>query len=223
MKAVLSLALVTAIAARAQGTQPKASSADYAAHARLEGMPVGAECLFHSAPGPEGAIFVKDYLVIEVAVFPPAAPAPVLGSAQFRLRLNGKRDLLFAQSPGMVAASLRYPGYEGATVLTAGAGIGDGSVVVGGPPRAERFPGDPRPGLGRLPRTPRVESGNPEAASKPAQTPEEFINRIAFPEGSPHGPASGCLFFHYQGKLKRIRSLELVVTSGKETATLKLL
>jgi hypothetical protein len=75
----------------------------------------------------------------------------------------------------------------------------------------ERFPGDRRPTQDRLPAPPRTDT-NPTGVQQEEQLPiSEVIPRIALPEGAIRTPTSGYLFFPYRGKLKALKSVELVV------------
>jgi hypothetical protein len=46
------------------------------------------------------------------------------------------------------------------------------------------------------------------------KTIEESIANAALPEGETNKPAKGCLFFRYPGRMKSIRSLELIYDAG---------
>lgn len=210
----------------AQGTTTKEKPADYHVHSQVAGFELAADYLVHSLPIPTGAIDVRDYLVIEVAVFPATPAMPILTSGEFTLRINHQKSVIYAQTPGMVGASLKYPDWEFRPTLEATAGIGNGNVIVGRPAQTERFPGDPRPQQTRLPPRPKApEQTGPGGEEKPPEPPiEETVQRAAFPEGTPHGPVSGYLFFPFKGKTKSIRALELVYESqdGARKTTLAL-
>ena len=230
----ISMALLAAVVLHGQGTRPKAKPADYHAHARVAGFELAADYLAHSMLVEGGVIDVSEYLVIEVAVFPAAGETtrettgdtPSIKSEEFTLRLNGRKAALLAQTPGMVAASLKYADWEVRRRLQASAGVGDTGVIVGRPPVTERFPGDPRPRQSRLPRQPKApDETNPSGEEKPSEMPiEERVQGAAFPDGVANRPVSGYLFFPFRGKTKSIRSLELRYESsdGNRTATLAL-
>ncbi len=179
--------------------QPREKASDYPVHSALADREIGVEYLVHSIPVERGVLVASDYLVVEVAVFPLAAAGVTVSSGAFTLRINGKKAPVYAQSPGMVAASIKYPDYERTTPrLVAQAG----PVILGGTQPVSRFPGDPS---GRRP--PPVIPG-PE---KEAETPiEDQVAHAALAEEHTTRPRRGLLFFPYQGKLKSIHSLELV-------------
>ena len=208
----------------AQGTTPKAKPGDYPVHAQLPGMNIAAEYLVHSVPVNGGALDAKDYLVFEVAIYPESGGTPLLSSGDFTLRINNRKTVLFAQTPGMVAASIKYPDWEVRPTLEATAGVGNMDVILGRPPVTSRFPGDPRPDQNRLPRQPRVpDQTRPEGQEQAAREPVDVsIGRMALPEGAPHGPVSGYLFFAFQGKTKSIRSLELLYASGDRATAIRI-
>lgn len=158
---------------------------DYPVQAPTPEGIVAAEYLVHSFPTPQGVYFTKGYLVVEAAVFPSAKDPLMITSGQFSLRLNGKRILL-AQSPGMVAASLKYADWEARPAATATAQAGDATVILGPRPSPGRFPGDPT--VGRLPPAPRVEDRPypTEQGIDPATKVEDLCQRLAWLNGSPN-------------------------------------
>jgi hypothetical protein len=217
LRPALGMCLLAGLAS-GQGTQTKEKPSDYPVHVQLPNLEMAAEYLVHSMPAPGGAIFVKEFLVIEVAVFPARGSDPVLNSGQFTLRMNGKKSVEYPQSPGLVAGTLKYPDWSRHTNVIAEAGAGNGSVIVGADPPVERFPGDPTVYRRPLPRAP--DETNPTAQNQePSMSIDELVQRLALPEGTAHGPVSGYLFFPFQGKLKSVRSLDLLYKNpqGGET------
>jgi len=213
---VLAISFVLAAAA---WSQPREKASDYPEHAKLADREIGAEYLVHSIPVERGVLVASDYLVVEVAVFPLTLAGVAVSSGQFTLRINGKKAPVYAQSPGMVAASLKYPDYERTRPqLVAQAG----PVIIGGTQPVSRFPGDPS-----ARRPPRVEQA-PDAPDRGAtdqesQIPiEDQVTRAALADEHTTRPRRGVLFFPYQGKTKSIRSLELVCEPGEGLAPVKI-
>ena len=206
------------------GTTPKPQPGDYPAHVQLGRVALGAEYLVRSLFVGGQSFVTPDYLVVEVAVYPPKGEALEVSSGEFTLRLNGKKQLLFAQSPGFVAASLKYPDWERRRTLEVGGGVGDTGVILGRPETAERFPGDPRPRQTRLPAPPKAPAPqDPSGLDKPEPVrAEEAVVEAALPEGKAAGPVSGYLYFAYQGKLKSIRTAELLYAGAAGKAGLRL-
>ena len=172
---------------------------------------MGAEYLVHSVPVPHGMYFAKDYLVVEIAIFPSKLGRIPVSREQFMLLINGKAQLR-TQPPGMVASSIRIPEYEGPTPHPEVAvGAGGGNVILGQPAPVGRFPGDPtgthRPGP-EVPGDPNVEPAAPVSI-------DETVGRAALPEATVTDPVKGCLFFRYEGKLKSIHSLDLLYDGGE--------
>lgn len=180
-------------------------------------MEIGAEYLVHSIPGEKGGYFAKEYLVVEVAIFPTTKSGLKIASGHFTLRIN-KKSTLSAQSAGMVAAALKYPDWEQRRQMTAAAG-----PLIYGAPQGGRFPGDPTtPRPLPTPVPSQTDSGNIEQSDLPI---EEAISRAALPEGVFGEYVKGSLFFHFEGKLKSIKSLDLIYETGASSppATIPLL
>lgn len=181
----------------AQGIEPKANASDYPVHTRVGDLSIGAEYMVHSVSGPEVSFTTEDYLVVEVALYPPRTGTMVRGR-EWTLRINGKGDELLTQTPGMVAHSMKYADLNRRRRLVVGAG----PVILGQPAPAERFPGDPRGRRGQAP-------GQVQTDEPPVDL-TEVIQRVALLEGDINRPISGYLFFPWRGKLSKIRKVELI-------------
>jgi hypothetical protein len=204
----------------AQDSPPRSKPADYPVHVTLPGMEIAAEYMLHSIPTEKGFYFTKEYLVVDVAVFRNVTETFKISSGQFTLRINHEQSVLSTDSPGTVAASLKYPDWEQRPNLTAQAG----PVIIGAPPAVGRFPGDHRETPPLPP--PVKEDPDPSGAEKePAKPVEQVIALAALSEGYPSNTVKGCLFFRFRGKMKSIRSLELVYDAGegRPKATIPLL
>src|SRR5262249_50755968 len=114
----------------------------YPAHLALGERTFAAEYLARSIPVPGGSLFTEDYLVIDVAADGPKDDSLTLSASHFALRMNGKKIPILAQTPAVVALSLKFAGWTRPR-LEAGAGLGNAGVVLGRPAPVERFPGDP--------------------------------------------------------------------------------
>jgi len=217
-RAVLLLPALAGALAAQYGTTPKASEQDYPVRAKLEKLAIGAEYLVHSFSSGREMFIAKDYLVVEVALFPAKGESLLVNAGNFSLRVNGRKQALSPQGPEFVAASLKYPDMD--TGRHAVAALGP--IVLGQPPPVERFPGDPNARTGPTP--PRAPTDNPSGQEKePPVKAEELVVQAALPEGEHHGPTSGFLYFPYRGKIKSIRSLELVFAGPAGSTTLPLL
>ena len=191
------------------GTAPKPKPGDYPVQARVGDVEIAAAYLVHTLPA-EGANFlVPDYLVVEIAIYPPESEAVAVAGGQFRLRMNGKKEA-FADTPEMVAMSLKYPDWEGRH--------GPEPQVTLGPVILGR-----RPGTGQVSRPPAAPADQPPNADRPpAQTAAEAAVVLAFPDGLCKRPVSGYLYFRYDGKLRSIKSLDLIWQRGEQQATIRL-
>jgi hypothetical protein len=215
--ALLLPALAGALAAQ-YGTATKASAEDYPARAKLEKLSIGAEYLVHSFSSGRQMFIAKDYLVVEVALFPANGQSLLVNPGDFSLRVNGRKQALLPQGPEIVANSLKFP--DRSTGLQSVASLGP--IVLGQPTPVERFPGDPNAQTGRLPPGP-PEDNLSGQDKEPLVTAEELVVQAALPAGERRAPTSGFLYFPYRGKVGRIRSLELIFASPAGGARLPLL
>src|SRR5450755_1453759 len=90
-----------------QGTEPKRKPDDYDVHAQARGAVVGAEFMVHSFSRGEQSYVAQDYLVVEVALFPPKGETLAVQNGNFQLSINGRKQLLQPQPVTMVAADLQ--------------------------------------------------------------------------------------------------------------------
>lgn len=202
----------------------KEKATDYPVHADVGTLSIGAEYLVHSIPAHSQTFFARDYLVVDVAVFPGRQEPVEIGNNTFTLRINGKKEVIFRDTPGFVAASLTYPDWEQHRQAEVQAGVGDAGVTIGRPPVIGRFPGDPTPRQSRLP--PALKAPTPEESSgieqDAPQSVDEALAQVALPDGPVSKPVAGYLFFHYRGKAKSIKSVDLLYEGKQGSVTLKL-
>jgi len=199
------------------GTTPKASAQDYPARATLEKLSIGAEYLVHSFSRGRDMFIAKDYLVVEVALFPANGQTLLADSGHFSLRVNGHKQALAPQTPEIVAATLKYPDPNSGVHSVEQVG----PVVFGQPRPAERFPGDPNARTN--PPRPVPDDNLGGLDKQPPIKAEELVVQAALPGGEHRGPTSGYLYFPYRGKVSHIRSLELIFAGPAGNATLQLL
>ena len=175
------------------GQTPKA--ADYAAHARVPGIEIGAKYLPHGLPSDAGFHGGQDLLVIDVAIFPETKNGLTISKNQFTLSVDGK--LIAAQTPGVTTAS-------GSLTAARSSQSADSAIELGGPPIRTPSSSKARE-LESMPRRPiALDSEQPPTAA-PAR-------KAALPEGLTNKPVSGYLFFRFDGNPKSIHSLELTYT-----------
>lgn len=209
-RCAIALALGAATLAAQTGLPPRPSATDYPAHAAAADAAVGAEYMVHTFGSGRQTYIAADYLVIEVAVYPSKGKAVNVAAGDFTLHINGHKTGLAAQSPGFVAAALKYPDWETRRGVEASAGAGPAGIILGRPRSVGRFPGDQRDPESRVPRAPRAPDTTPGGVERqePAKA-EEVVVDAALPEGPWEKPVSGYLYFAYKGKTKSIKSLEL--------------
>ncbi len=209
-----------AISLWAAGTTPKPDAAGYPAHSAT----IGAEYLVHTVFAGGQSFATPDYLVFEVAIYPPKGESTVVSSGDFTLRINGAKHPIFPQPPGFVAASLKYDDWTRRPAVVGTVGMGDAAVIIGRDRRSERFPGDgtQRTRLPAPPRAPESEDRSGQG-NAPSMRPEDVVSEYALPEGPSNGAVSGYLYFAYKGKVKSIRSLELIYKNKLDSVTLSLM
>ncbi|MFN0103598.1 MAG: hypothetical protein ACKV2U_16095 [Bryobacteraceae bacterium] len=188
----------------------RAAAANYEAHAPIGPHTLAAEFLGRTVPAPNSAFVLQHYVVVEVALF---TRAYEFNSARFSLRLNRKSPLL-AQTPGMVAASLKYANWESERQITATAGVGNAGVILGRDTKA-RFPGDRR--------QPAPPPGTPiKAEPIPENAPWDWVAKLAWEDGPVKGPAGGLLYFPHHGSLAKLKTIDLIYDGPEGLVTLSL-
>jgi hypothetical protein len=213
----LPLFLCCASLALAQGgSEPKPKAEDYDVHAQSKYIAIGAEFMIHSFSGQGQTYIAKDFLVVEVALYPPKGQGVNVNEGAFALRINGKKQVLVPVPPSMVASSLQHPEWQTGPRLEAGGGLGNTGVILGRPAPTQ-VPGGQQPPQSRVPRVPGPDNPGGIEPERRVTAPELLV-QTALPEGPHRGPVSGFLYFPYRGKTTSIKSLELLY----EDAQLKL-
>lgn len=187
---------------------PRSKASDYQAHVSLPTIEIGAEFLLHSVPTDQGFYVAQDYLVVDVGVFPAAHESVKITPGQFRLRINHKTPELSPDSPGSVAADVKYPDWEQHPTV-----VGQAGPVILSDPTTPRFPGDPNAHPPIAPPLPK-EADRHGIDTEIRKTIDESVANAALIEASGTKPIKGCLFFRFRGKTKSIKSLELVYDGG---------
>jgi hypothetical protein len=172
---------------------PKAT--DYPAHAKARDIELGARYLPHGLPPGAAVSAGKDFLVVEVGVFPDSKSPVTLSKTQFTLNVDGK-ELPAVPPPDSPSASVT-PAHDSDTR--------NKSAQLGGAPQFERARSSQE--AETLPRRPISLRSDPATASDSAR-------KTALPEGLTSKPVSGYLFFHFLGDPNSVRSVELVYTSS---------
>jgi len=214
--ATLALMPVWLLAQGIRDAKPKA--ADYPLHATVGDVSIGAEYLVHSIPVGGQTYFAPDYLIVEVAVYPKANDPIVIADETFTLRVNSKKQVIYPQSPGFVAASIKYPDWEPRVSKE----VAVGPVIIGRPTPVGRFPDDKRGNpLPPPPKAPQPDDQRNIEEQAPAD-PAEALARVGLPQGEVSKPVTGFLYFHYKARPKSIHSVELVCQTKAGSSTLQL-
>ena len=190
-------------------TVPRPSPSDYPVQSSAPEATVAAEYYGRSAPAGKSEIFTGYYLVVEVALYPEGGHAVVVSPSELRLFINGAKVGLLPQSSSLVAGMLKHYGYEHGV----SGGIGVGPILVPSQPRqGPGFPGDP---TDRQPTRPKAPSpgedpnGEPDYDKRAAADPAEALPPLDLEAGEASRPVSGYLYFFWQARTKKIRSMEL--------------
>jgi hypothetical protein len=201
-----------AAVAWAQGTEPKAKADDYEVHERVKRVEIGAEYMVTSVAGPGGMYVVPDHLVVEVALFPPKGEPLNVGTRDFELLVDGKT--LRPGTAQMVVAAIQRSEWRYPRGVQATAGMGNDTVVLGGPTRQAPPWGGPTRRTPTPPRAPAPEDRSGLDKPEPVKVTELVVS-AALPDGEFKGPVSGFLYFPFQGKASKIRAVTLVYGDTK--------
>jgi hypothetical protein len=190
-----------------KGVPPRATPADYQAHAEAGTVTIAAEFDGHSIPDPQSILTNEDYVVVEVGFFGPAGARLALSYTDFSLRVNGKKALYPAKGFELVFKGLKDPEYDG--------------------------PGSPQSNKSNSSKTSLNTGGNgdknnPDPNYLPAivHIPiaitrgwEQRVQRSSLPEGERPLPQAGLIFFEHKGKTQ---SMELIYNGPAGKATIPL-
>ncbi|HEX3747978.1 MAG TPA: hypothetical protein VHW09_28800 [Bryobacteraceae bacterium] len=205
--------LLCCVALLFAGTETKPKVDDYDVHLQEKNLAVGADFTVHSYSRGEQMYIARDYLVVEVALFPAKGTEFEVHDSDFTLRINGK-TLIDARAPDVVVGDMRHPEYKperGGLHPEVMGGVGGIGAKIGGPPvNSNPYPGTQVPGT--PPAYPPVEipRDNPSGVTAETVDPYELLMQTALEEGSHRAPISGFVYFPFRGNLKSVKTLELV-------------
>ena len=188
-------------AREAKGMPPRASAADYQAHAQAGAISVAAEFTGHSIATPEAILSTDDYVVVEVGLFGASESRLKLSYEDFSLRINGKKAPVPAQPYALVFKSLKDP--ERATPQAeskskTSIGTGGGQGDAGSTPAPVHIPIEVERAM------------------------EQRVEKASLPGGERVLPEAGLIFFPYRGKTSGIHSMELIYAGPAGKASLSL-
>ena len=183
-----------------KGVPPRATPADYQAHAQAGSVTIAAEFEGHSVPTPDTVLSTEDYVVVEVGLFGSPESRIKLSFENFSLRINGKKPVP-AQPYGLIFKSLKDPQWE--------------------PPDQPESKSKTSFGGG--------EKGDADSTPAPVHIPIELkrvmqqrVQNASLPEGERPLPEAGLIYFEHGGKTESIHSMELIYTGPAGKATLEL-
>lgn len=194
--------LAMAAPAFAGGIEPRLRPADYPVHAPLPGGGfLAIEYHGRGLPAAKGGVFLGAHIVLEVAYFPPEKGKTEVRGGHFALKIDKMKHGIGPETPGMVAASLKYSDWE----QRRGLEVGAGPIVYGPGGQSRRFPGGPStPEPRRAPRS----DGEPEKPD-PQDLEADAVKELAFPEGETTQVVAGYLYYRWGGNLKKMKKLVL--------------
>jgi hypothetical protein len=214
MQAIFAGLFVTALCLCAQGQEtqikeirglpPRATPADYQAHAQAGGMTLAAEFVGHFVPTLQGNLSTEDYVVVETGMFGPPEAHIKLFLGDFSLRINGKKTALPGQPYGMVIKSLKDPDWEPPAAAESSS-KSKTNVSTGGGGGRDKDP----PAPVHIP-------------IEVQRAMQQRIQKASLPEGDRTVPVAGLIFFQYSGRTQGIRSIELVYNGSAGNITLEL-
>jgi len=194
-----------------KGLPPRATPADYQAHAQAGTVTIAAEVKGHSVPTAEATFSTEDYMAIEVGLFGPPEARLQLSQGDFALRINvgksrtKKSTPLQTQPYALVFKDLKDPEWvppvpvepKSKGGITGGGGGGGGQ-------------GDPPPSPPKMP-------------FELVRAMQQRVQKAVLPEGERALPVAGLIFFSWHGKTSAIRDMELMYSgpAGKASLTLQ--
>ncbi len=203
MRSALLLVLSSALML-AQGTETKRKASEFPVQVKAGSLEIGADFMVRLISYGRESFVSDNFLVVEVALYPEPGTQFEVKLADWTMRVNGKKETLFAQTPQTVSQFLQYPRWE------------QPPIAQGGSPAdiGERFPGDPRARRYPMPRVPT----QPDSGTQPEETKRlsaaEVVAKAALPEGARKTAVSGLLYFPWKGNPMKLKSVELFTTAG---------
>jgi hypothetical protein len=180
----------------AKGLPPRSSPADYQSRVQVGKVTFAGDFSGHLVNTIEGNLKTENYVVVELGVFGAAGEHATLSLDDFSLRINGKKPE-GSQAYSFVLPSLSDPDWE-ATITT---------------------PDDKK-----------EKKKSPDLTAPPPPPPfyppeirramEQRIRKVQLPLGDRPVPLAGLLFFPYNGRTDKLRSVELLYSGAAGKATL---
>lgn len=191
------------VSAEPKGMPPRASATDYQAQAQAGNVTIAAEFMGHGVPTPDAVYSSEEYVVVEVGFFGPPDARLKLNSADFTLRINGKKKTPLPTVPTeFVLKSLKDPNWEPPpqpdTKSKSGINTGGGGQQDNTPPPPPKMPMELR------------------------HVMNTHVQHAVLLEGDRTLPQAGLIFFAYHGKPESIHTIQLIYSGAAGSATLNL-
>jgi hypothetical protein len=181
------------------GLPPRSGPSDYPAQAKLGAVTIAADFAGHGVPTREGTLSTEDYVVVEVAFYGSDGKRLPLSFSDFSLRINGKKNPAQAEPFERVTRSVKDPEWVPPEPVEKSS-----STSIGG-------------------------GGANDTAKEPPKPPAELqrawalrVKKATLPDGDRALPQAGLLYFPYGGKVKGIKSAELIYSGAAGKTTLDL-
>jgi hypothetical protein len=191
-----------------QGIPPRISPAEYQAQGKAGQVTIAAEFAGHGVPTPQATFNTEEYVVVEIGVFGAPGSKLVLAPEDFSLRVNGKKGGVTAQPYGLVVKTTKDPEWEASvaketaksktSLNTGGGGGGQGGGQGDPPPAPPKMPIEVRRAM------------------------ELKIQKASLPEGERALPVAGLIYFQYSGKVKGMKTVELLYSGAAGKVTIPL-
>ena len=185
------------------GLPARATPADYQAHKQVGAFNIAAEFTGHSVPTPQALYTTEDYVVVEVAFFGSPNARLKLSADDFSIRINGKKTPALPYA--LVFSSLKDPEWEPPESAGGKEGKSKGGISTGGGGGGN----DPPPSPPKMP----IEL---------KRVMQQRVQKSVLREGERTLPEAGFLYFQHGGKVKGIRTIELIYNGAAGMATLAL-
>ena len=183
------------------GIPARTAPTEYQGQIKVGAVTLAADFTGHSVPTPESIFTTEDFVMCEVAFYGAPGTKLAMSLQDFSLRINGSKKLVPAIGDQFAFKSMKDPEWIPPTPPEKSK---SGGISTGGGGQ-----NDPPPVTPKMPID--VE-----------RKMEQKVLKAALPEGERALPAAGLIFFQYGGKVKGIRSLELVYTGAAGKAALPL-
>lgn len=185
-----------------KGIAARGSAAEYQTAVKMGNYTLGVDFDAHGVPTSDGVFSTEEYIVFEVALYGPPGSHMALKFEDFSLRINGKKQAAASVPFTFVFKSLKSPEWE-ATLAYVPKQSANGINTGGGGAAADSTP--------------------PPAPKMPLDVERRMqlrVQKAAPPEGDRPLPVTGIIFFPYSGKVKNIKTMELLYSGEAGKATI---